>query len=73
MGPNEILRWYILEHGLLMVLNEAHDGVAGGHYEGRASVCKILQAGLRWPTLHVDTQDYCHRCDAIQRTRNMLR
>ena len=33
--PNEILRQCVLEHGRPMILDEAHDGVAGGHYIGK--------------------------------------
>ena len=32
MGPDEILRCYVLEHEWLMVLNESHAGVVGFHY-----------------------------------------
>ena len=46
MGPDDILRRYVLEHELPMILNEAHAGVAGGHYIGKYMVCKVLQAGL---------------------------
>ena len=46
-----------------MILSEAHVGVTGGHYVGKETMRKILQAMLWWPTLHADTKDYCRSCD----------
>ena len=59
MGPNEILCYCVLEHERTMILNEAHVGVAGGHYAGKVIVHKILQVGFWWPTLHADAKEYC--------------
>jgi len=36
---------------------EAHGGIAGGHYAGKATALKILRAGLWWPMLIRDTKD----------------
>ena len=46
MGPNEILRRYVLPHEQGRTLIKAHEVVAGGHYAGRATTKKILWAGL---------------------------
>ena len=35
LGPDEILRRYVLDHEIPMILTEAHDGIAGGHYLGK--------------------------------------
>ena len=56
-----------------MILSEAHVGVAGGHYAGKAIMRKILQAGLWWCTMHADARDYCCSCDIFQRTGNPSR
>ena len=37
------------------VLQELHDGPAGGHYAGDATAHKILRAGYYWPTLFKDS------------------
>ena len=50
-------------------MSEAHAGVARGHYAGKATVRKILQAGLWWPTIHMDTKSFCKCCDIFKRTR----
>ena len=54
-------------------MSEAHVDVAGGHYVGKVTVRKILQAGLWWPTIHMDTKSFCQRCDICQRTRKLSR
>ena len=48
MGPDEILRRYVLPHEQEMILAESHDGVAGGHYGGNTTSRKLLRTGLWW-------------------------
>ena len=67
MAPNDILRHYVLEHELPMILNESHASVVGGHYAGKDTLQKILQAGLWWPTMDADAREYCHTCDVSQK------
>ena len=43
-----------------------------GHYARRATVQKILCAGLWWPTLHQDSKAYYKVCDVCQRTGRSL-
>jgi hypothetical protein len=49
----------VLEHERLMILEEAADGIAGGHYEGRETTQNILCIGICWPTLQKDAKEYC--------------
>jgi len=67
LGPDEILRRCILNHEKASVLEEAHRGIAGGHYARKATSQKIPIAGLWWPTLHKDAKEYCQACDVFQR------
>jgi transposase InsO family protein len=67
MGADSILRRYVLEHERLRVLAEAHEGIAGGHYAGKATTQKVLCAGLWWTTIHRDSKEYCQKCDVYQR------
>jgi hypothetical protein len=46
LGADKILRRCVLEHERLMILAEAHDGIAGGHYVGKAIAQNILCAWL---------------------------
>jgi hypothetical protein len=50
-----------------MVLEESHEGIAGGHYAGKATTQKVLHTGLWWPTIHKDAKEYCQNCDVCQR------
>ena len=50
------------------MLEEAHGGIARGHYGGSKTARKILIDGLWWSTVHVDATDYAKRCDVCQRT-----
>jgi hypothetical protein len=58
LGVDGILRHCVLEHERPMILAEAHDGIAGGHYAGKETTQKILHAGIWWPTLHKDAKEY---------------
>jgi hypothetical protein len=37
LGVDGILRRCVLEHERPMILSEAHEGIAGGHYVGKAT------------------------------------
>jgi hypothetical protein len=73
LDADEILRHYLFEHERPMILEEAHDGIVGGHYVGRSSAQNILCSGLWWPTLHIDVKEYCQSCDVCQRVGNLYR
>jgi hypothetical protein len=44
MGADIILRRCVLEHERPRILAEAHEGIAGGHYAGKATTQKVLHA-----------------------------
>jgi hypothetical protein len=46
MGTDSILRRCILEHERPIILAEAHEGIAGGHYAGKSTTQKVLHTGL---------------------------
>jgi hypothetical protein len=50
-----------------LILIEAHEGIAGGHYARKETAQKVIRVGLWWPTLHRDTKDYYRACDVCQR------
>jgi ABC-type antimicrobial peptide transport system ATPase subunit len=66
LGADRILRC-VLEHEMPMILSEAHEAIARGHYVGRAITQKKLCAGIWWPTLHKDAKEYYQACDVCQR------
>jgi len=63
LGPDEVLRRCVMPHEKDAIIKEAHSGTAGGHFAGKPTTHKILEAGLWWPTLHKDTKDFCRCCD----------
>jgi hypothetical protein len=57
----------VLEHERLRVLVEAHKGIEGGNYAGKATTQKVLREGLWWLTIHKDSKEYFQRCHVSQR------
>eukprot|EP00253_Pinus_taeda_P028317 PITA_28317 len=55
------------------VLQELHDGPAGGHYAGDATTHKILRAGYYWPTLFKESHSYVRKCQIYQTTAGRQR
>jgi hypothetical protein len=49
LGADGILRCCVLEHERPMILEEAHDGIAGGHYAGRETTQNIFCVGFGGP------------------------
>jgi hypothetical protein len=73
MGPNETLRRCIMEAERQLILEEANEGIAGGHYAGKETTQKVLRVGLWWPTLHKDAKEYYKACNVCQRVGNPSR
>jgi hypothetical protein len=63
LGLEKILRICVLDHERYDILWECHNGVAGGHVGGKATIIKVLQAWLWWTTMFKDTKahDVCQR------------
>lgn len=59
MEPYEILHRYVPEQKRQIILPEAHSGTMGGHYAWKATMQKILRAGICCPTLHKYVKEYC--------------
>ena len=67
MGENNILRRCVLEHERHRILVEAHEGIYGGNYAGKATTQKVLRVGIWWPTVHKDAKEYFQTCDVCRR------
>lgn len=63
----DVLLRCVLTNDQGAVIQEAHSGVAGGHFAGPLTAKKILHSGLWWPTLHADVHKFVRQCDACQR------
>jgi hypothetical protein len=40
LGADKILRRCVMEHERPIILAEVHEGIAGGHYAGKATMCR---------------------------------
>jgi hypothetical protein len=67
LGLDNILRRCVLDHERPNILWECHNGVSGGHVGSKDIARKILQAGLWWPTLFKDVEEYAQAYDVCQR------
>jgi len=67
LGADNILRICVVEHEIPIILAEAHEGIAGGHYAGKLIVHNILHIGLWCRTVSKDSKEYCQNCDVFQR------
>ena len=59
-----------MEHEHPIILVEAHEGIIGGHYAGKATAQKMLHVRLWWPIISKDTKEYFQTCDVCQRVGN---
>jgi hypothetical protein len=46
MGPDQILRRCVIKAERPLILAKSHEVITGGHYAGKATVHKVLRAGL---------------------------
>jgi hypothetical protein len=67
LGLDNIFRRCALEHERKDIINEAHVGLAGGHFQSNTTAKKILQADLWWLTLHKYCREHINKCDKCHR------
>ena len=66
-GIDQIIRRCVSEEEQEVVLREAHNGDAGGHFSGEITRRKIMQAGLWWPFVLRDAHKYSKECLQCQK------
>lgn len=54
-------------------LRTLHEGIGGGHYEGRALSRSLVRVGLFWPGMHKDAMKFAKKCDQCQRHGNFIK
>eukprot|EP00253_Pinus_taeda_P022345 PITA_22345 len=55
------------------VLQELHDGPAGGHFRADTTAQKVIHAGYYWPTLFRDAHEYVRKCPSCQTSSGRLK
>ncbi|MCO5555292.1 hypothetical protein L7F22_008837 [Adiantum nelumboides] len=68
-GKDNQLRMCATEKEYVPILQQAHSGQAGGHFFAEKMAKSILYAGIWWPTLFMDAEEFVKRCDHCQRTK----
>eukprot|EP00253_Pinus_taeda_P005486 PITA_05486 len=63
---NSVLLRFLEKPESQKVLQELHDGPAGGHFGADTIAHKIIHAGYYWPTLFRDTHEYVRKCRSCQ-------
>eukprot|EP00253_Pinus_taeda_P022399 PITA_22399 len=63
---DSILLRCLEKHEAQKVLQELHDGPAGGHFGADTTTHKIIHAGYYWPTLFRDAHEYVMKCRNFQ-------
>ena len=66
-GKDDILRRCPREDETLHIMEEAHQGVGGGHFAAEITARKIMLTGYWWPTLFKDCTLFVRGCDECQR------
>nr|XP_016479749.1 PREDICTED: uncharacterized protein K02A2.6-like [Nicotiana tabacum] len=64
----QLMRRYILEKEVKLVLYDCHASPYGGHHRGDRTAAKVLQSGLFWPTLFKDAHAFIKKYDQCHRT-----
>ena len=57
----------------ISLLEQAHKGMASGHFSVVRTAMIIQTAGIWWPTLSSDAEEYVKRCDECQRTKKPIK
>jgi len=68
---DKIYRRCVLEDETEGILLHCYGSSYGGHFATFKTVSKILQAGLWWPTMFKDAQEFISKCDSCQSRGNI--
>lgn len=70
-GKDQVLRRCIPDWEVPDILKHCHTHTWGGHFGGRKTAFKVLQAGFYWPSIFKDSHEYALKCDRCQRVGNI--
>ena len=62
-GKDTQLRLCVTPAEYVRVLQQAHLGLTGGHFSAKTTAKAIMMAGLSWPTLFMNAEEFVKRCD----------
>jgi hypothetical protein len=64
--PDGVMRQCLIPIEAFKILEESHEGLAGGHYGSNMIVKKIMSTSYWWLTIHKNVIALCQRCDIYQ-------
>ena len=67
LGHDDILCKCVLNHEKDAIIDKAHSGPNGGHFQTNITIIKKLQAGLWWSMLNKECDTFISKCDKYQR------
>ncbi|KAK8952364.1 hypothetical protein KSP39_PZI003940 [Platanthera zijinensis] len=70
---DQVIRRCVPEIEVHDILEKCHASPYGGHFMGKRTAMKVLEAGFYWPTLFRDAHLYAKECDRCQKTGNIHR
>jgi hypothetical protein len=70
---DQVIRRCVPDSEIHDILTHCHSMACGGHFSGKKTAAKILNAGFYWPSLHKDAHDFVRSCVRCQSIGNMTR
>ena len=61
-GIDQVVKRCVPDFEQRIVLKEAHQGIAGGHFSREITGKKIFQAGIWWPAVLKDAHEFAKQC-----------
>ncbi|KAI3682101.1 hypothetical protein L2E82_50133 [Cichorium intybus] len=71
VGEDQIIRRCVPDNEIGEVLDLCHASACGGHFSGRKTGYKVLEAGLYWPTIFRDSHRTAKECINFQQLGNI--
>ncbi|MCO5569821.1 hypothetical protein L7F22_023535 [Adiantum nelumboides] len=68
-GKDGQLQMCATEEEYVPILQQAHSRQARGHFSAKKMAKSILYAGIWWPTLFMDAEEFVKKCDECPRTK----
>ncbi|KAI3700071.1 hypothetical protein L2E82_44686 [Cichorium intybus] len=71
VGEDQIIQRCVPDSEIGEVLEHCHASACGGHFSGKKTGYKVLEAGLYWPTIFRDTHQTAKECLNCQQLGNI--
>ncbi|GJW46542.1 reverse transcriptase domain-containing protein [Tanacetum coccineum] len=69
---DNVMRRCVAGNEIFKILAHCHSGPTGGHHSALVTERKVYKSGFFWPSIFKNAKYYVMRCDACQRSGNIL-